>query len=33
MKALGEACGSCHKTYRKPKEESYKSKGQGHSHH
>lgn len=25
-KKLGEACGSCHKPYRKPKEESYKNK-------
>ena len=26
VKKLGEACGSCHKPYRKPKEESYKNK-------
>jgi cytochrome c556 len=25
-KKLGETCGSCHKPYRKPKEESYKTK-------
>ena len=25
VKALGEACGGCHKTFRKPKEESYKN--------
>jgi cytochrome c556 len=25
-KKVGEACGSCHKPYRKPKEESYKNK-------
>lgn len=24
MKAVGEACGACHKEFRKPKEESYK---------
>ena len=26
VKKLGDACGSCHKPYRKPKEESYKNK-------
>lgn len=26
LKALGRACGSCHKKFRKPKEESYKRK-------
>jgi cytochrome c556 len=26
VKALGEACGGCHKSFRKPKEESYKNK-------
>lgn len=26
VKALGKACGSCHKSFRKPKEESYKNK-------
>ena len=26
VKALGKACGGCHKEYRKPKEESYKNK-------
>lgn len=26
MKKLGKACGSCHKPFRKPKEESYKNK-------
>ena len=26
MKALGKSCGGCHKPFRKPKEESYKSK-------
>lgn len=26
VKATGKACGSCHKEYRKPKEESYKNK-------
>ena len=26
VKKLGDACGNCHKPYRKPKEESYKSK-------
>lgn len=25
VKALGKSCGGCHKAYRKPKEESYKS--------
>jgi cytochrome c556 len=31
MQALGKACGSCHDSFRKPKEESYKRKG-GHQH-
>jgi cytochrome c556 len=26
VKKLGDACGNCHKPYRKPKEESYKNK-------
>jgi len=26
VKKLGDACGNCHKAYRKPKEESYKNK-------
>jgi cytochrome c556 len=26
VKKLGDACGTCHKPYRKPKEESYKNK-------
>jgi cytochrome c556 len=26
VKALGKSCGGCHKSFRKPKEESYKSK-------
>jgi cytochrome c556 len=26
VKKLGEACGDCHKAFRKPKEESYKNK-------
>jgi cytochrome c556 len=26
VKKVGDACGTCHKPYRKPKEESYKSK-------
>ena len=26
VKKLGDACGACHKPYRKPKEESYKNK-------
>ncbi len=26
MRALGKSCGGCHKTFRKPKEESYKNK-------
>jgi len=26
VKALGKACGNCHKPFRKPKEESYKNK-------
>jgi cytochrome c556 len=29
VKALGEACGSCHDSFRKPKEESYKRAGAG----
>jgi len=29
VKALGDACGNCHKTFRKPKEESYKRAGGG----
>jgi len=31
MKALGGSCGGCHKPFRKPKEESYKS--HDHKHH
>lgn len=27
VKALGDSCGNCHKTFRKPKEESYKRAG------
>jgi cytochrome c556 len=30
MNALGKACGNCHETYRKPKEESYKRTNPGH---
>ena len=26
VKKLGDACGACHKPFRKPKEESYKNK-------
>jgi cytochrome c556 len=26
VKKLSDACGNCHKPYRKPKEESYKNK-------
>jgi len=26
VKKLSDSCGNCHKPYRKPKEESYKSK-------
>ncbi len=29
VKALGDACGSCHDSFRKPKEESYKRAGGG----
>jgi cytochrome c556 len=29
VKALGDSCGSCHKSFRKPKEESYKRAGAG----
>ena len=29
LKATGKACGSCHDTFRKPKEESYKRSGGG----
>jgi cytochrome c556 len=29
VKALGDSCGNCHKTFRKPKEESYKRAGAG----
>ncbi len=32
MKALGKSCGGCHKPFRKPKEESFKSKA-GHAGH
>jgi cytochrome c556 len=31
VKALGDSCGSCHKSFRKPKEESYKRAGAGPS--
>ena len=30
MQSLGKACGSCHETFRKPKEESYKRHSPGH---
>lgn len=29
VKALGESCGGCHESFRKPKEESYKRQGGG----
>ena len=29
VKALGDSCGGCHKSFRKPKEESYKRVGAG----
>ena len=31
VKALGDSCGSCHESFRKPKEESYKRAGAGPS--
>lgn len=30
MKALGKSCGGCHKPFRRPKEESFKTKSQLH---
>jgi cytochrome c556 len=30
LKATGKACGSCHETFRKPKEESFHRQGGGH---